>query len=390
MKAKFLKIYYYAIIYGFQRALIKSIGRTRYPILKKMYLVPRAKSISIIGCGQFAFSTIAYFLAKYQGNRFLNCFDIDTEASESLGHYYGFSMTSNSMLKFYKEKPQYLYISSNHASHTPYAIDAINNNIPHVYIEKPISVSHTQLIQLLAVKRLSNTVLYAGYNRPYASAILTLNSYIVAQKADLPFTINFFISGHKIEGNHWYRNPEEGTRVCGNIGHWIDLTIHLFNIRTRLPDQIDITICYSNIEEFDDNLLISFVTDKNDLVSIAMTSRSEPFEGINETINLQYGNIIAKIDDFRKIVVWQDDKKYFKNFFPKDVGHKRAILQPFLDGNRDWAEVELSTLLMLHIKEMVCKAETYSIFNVVKQLGSLEESIKEEIKRNHESNHPRP
>jgi hypothetical protein len=39
---------------------------------------------------------------------------------------------------------------------------------------------------------------------------------------------------------------------------------------------------------------------------------------------------------------------------------------------------------------MVCKAETYSIFNVVKQLGSLEESIKEEIKRNHESNHPRP
>lgn len=100
--------------------------------------------------------------------------------------------------------------------------------------------------------------------------------------------------------DHWYRLPEEGTRVCGNIGHWIDLAVHLMKTRGRIPEKFIISISYSDVKDFDDNISITITTNLRDLINIILTARSEPLEGVNETINFQCGNLIAKIDDFRK------------------------------------------------------------------------------------------
>ena len=104
-----------------------------------------------------------------------------------------------------------------------------------------------------------------------------------------------------------------------------------------------------------------------------LTSRCEPFEGINETINFQYDNTIAKIDDFRRMTIWQDEKLINKKYWPKDVGHHKAILQPFnVDKyKRDWSEVENSTLLMLFITDMVLNKETSKEFKFDKEWEKL-------------------
>ncbi len=111
------------------------------------------------------------------------------------------------------------------------------------------------------------------------------------------------------------------------------------------------------------NYLYDLMDDSGDLVNIVLTARSEPFEGINETINFQKGNIIAKIDDFRKMVVWMDDAIDKWTYWPKDVGHNRALCQPFSNNKRDWREVELSTLLMLFVKDMVISGDRFSKFS---------------------------
>ena len=84
-----------------------------------------------------------------------------------------------------------------------------------------------------------------------------------------------------------------------------------------------------------------------------LTSRSEPFEGVSENINFQYGSLISRIDDFRQMIIWRRAKKFYRRFKPKDVGHGRAILQPFHEPRRPVEEVEVSTALMLHIAKMV-------------------------------------
>ena len=103
-----------------------------------------------------------------------------------------------------------------------------------------------------------------------------------------------------------------------------------------------------------ENISITIVSPENDIVVITFSTRGEPFEGVNESINFQQGDLIAKIDDHKEMKVWRNqDFFHYKNRL-KDVGHKSAILQPFQNKNtRDWEEVIVSTRLILTVTDMV-------------------------------------
>ena len=129
------------------------------------------------------------------------------------------------------------------------------------------------------------------------------------------------------------------------------------------PNNLKISINSSNDNEKDDNVSIVMVSDKGDLISIILSSREEPFEGINESINIQHSNLIAKIDDFRNLTIWKEERLIKKRFFRKNVGHKNAILQPFTkEYERDFFEIEISTRLMLEITETIRNKKTNFTF----------------------------
>ena len=306
---------------------------------------------------------MGYYISRKSNHNFLRAYDIDKSHQTSFEKFHSIKIKTNEYIEILNDnKITYVYIASNHHSHTNYAIDAIKHNKT-VYIEKPISVTMEQFRNLTTIIKTYNGNIYAGYNRPFSAAIIDLKNSI-KKFENKPFSMNYFISGHLIEKDHWYRNAQEGTRICGNVGHWLDLTIYILSWR-KLPNEFKICISYSNSEEIDDNISITITTEYLDIVSIMLTSRCEPFEGINETINFQYDNTIAKIDDFRKMTIWQDEILINKRYWPKDVGHKKAILQPFETDDtkkRDWHEIEFTTLLMLFITDMVLNKETQKEF----------------------------
>jgi predicted dehydrogenase len=368
------KVIRYFTIYGFLRTVVKVAGRSRKKYLRFFFIRlfwKRNANISLIGCGQFGFSTISYFLLKKNGNHFLECFDIDSGHQKTTADFWGYTVQPNVDKLLNNEYCQYIYIASNHASHTDYAIKALENG-KIVYIEKPISVNYQQFKSIISIARQQSQNLnkiFVGYNRPFSPAILKLNDLIIGSL--LPVTLNCFVIGHFIEKGHWYRNPEEGTRICGNVGHWIDLSINLLNTRGKIPQLYIISISYSNADEIDDNISISMVTEFNDLITIIITSRSEPFEGINESIQFQSGDIIAKINDFRQMYIWNGSEKMHYRFIPKDVGHSNAINQPFNGLHRDFTEIEVSTTIMLEIADMVRKKEilrTVDPFAIINKL----------------------
>jgi hypothetical protein len=139
--------------------------------------------------------------------------------------------------------------------------------------------------------------------------------------------------------------------------------VHIFAWR-GLPDKLEICLAWANDDDRDDNLSIAIASDRDDIFSVMMTSRCEPFEGVSETINFQHAKTICKIDDFRRMTIWQGSRRRRRRYWPKDVGHERAILQPFRpESGRDWHEIELSTLLILHIAEMVRNGVRTSSFS---------------------------
>ncbi len=347
------KVLRYYFLYGFSRTVIKVAGRTRNSKLKVFFPVKRVDKgitdISLIGCGQFGFSTISYFLYKKRGSRFLECYDTDSEKSRSTANFWKYNFCDDYHVLLSNPECKYVYIASNHFSHSEYAIEAIEAG-KIVYCEKPVSVTLKQLQRLEDTVKKHHAEIYFGYNRPFSKAINDLLPHIKNCKS--PMTLTCFISGHKLSTDHWYNDPKEGTRICGNLGHWIDLSIYLFEQRGMIPKTYDISITYANKDEPDDNIAVSYRTEYGDLVSLILTSRTEPFEGINETINLQCGEVISKIDDFQRQTIWIKEKKYKYRYIPKDVGHLQAINQPFLSKKRNIETVFFSTRLMLAIKTL--------------------------------------
>jgi len=363
----------FSMIYGPGRSLFKAAGRFRVdlplPTLKRT-----RQDIGMLGCGQFAFSTMGYFLHRAFGPRIAACHDPDVRARDSFARARKVSVRCDSAdALLARPELRTVYIASNHASHASYAAAALARGLD-VYVEKPIAVTHAQLVDLLAARQRSSGRLFAGYNRPFSGAIRDLRKELRVDRAG-GITLQCFVSGHQLGPDHWYRRPEEGTRVCGNIGHWLDLAVHMFRWR-GLPDVLDISIAWASNEEPDDNVSIAITSDKADVVSIVLTSRCEPFEGINETISFQHADTICKIDDFRSMTLWQGPRLVRRRYWPKDVGHRRAILQPYeADAPRDWHEVELSTLLMLHITDMVRDRQRTSRFSFADQWKRVSNDI---------------
>lgn len=366
---KIKKVWRYSSIYGISRTLNKVSGRLRSLKFFSPLYFKKDPSIGLIGCGQFQFSSIAYYLSKGWKNNFSFCYDINNDKSKSLAEYYSIpEVVTDEEALYNRGQEDLIYIASNHASHSTYAMKYLKEGID-VFCEKPISVSFDQFDELLLTIEESDSNFYVGYNRPYSPAIRDLKKrYGNLDEKGGPFTLNCYISAHDIPEDHWYRNPKEGTRICGNVGHWLDLMIHIYNWRGNIPKKYNVQVAYSNKTEPDDNLTISITTAKGDLTSITISARSEPFEGINETINYQYDTLIAKIDDFRRMTVWNENELYKERYWPKDVGHERSVMQPFKDDNRDLNEVVASTELMLHITEMVRNVETEKEIELTRSL----------------------
>ncbi|WP_077920591.1 Gfo/Idh/MocA family protein [Spirosoma sp. 209] len=367
----------FAGIYGWRRALTKAAGRlrTRCPVWLMLGRGwPGRADTSVIGCGQFAFSTLCFFLRKHRGNRFLDAYDTDAEQARSLAWMYGFrryvdtpgELLANPALRV-------LYIASPHASHTPYALAGLQRGLD-VYVEKPVAVTRQQLVTLSSAQRAVAGRLLAGYNRPFAAATTELTSWLRTLPGAAPLSLSCHINGHRIPPDHWYRHPPEGTRILGNLSHWIDLAIHLMTQR-GLPDWFAIQLAWADPAESDDNLSVTLTTDRHDLVSLLLTARSEPYEGINERIDLQCGDLMVHIDDFRSMTIWQGAAKQTWRFSPKDVGHERAVLQPFHADVRPWREIELTTLLSLHIRDCVLTRTRQSRFVLADELACFDDAV---------------
>lgn len=347
---------------------MKAAGRTRSNLLKPLITGTFSKSkncgsVSVIGCGQAAFSILCYFLYRQHPISFLMAYDPDVKQAQSLARFYefrGVAPSANYLLQ--DPELEIVYVASNHASHADYAVTALEKG-KKVFVEKPVAVSWAGLHRLEAAVDGKEDRIWAGYNRPFSAAIRTLRMRIAGTNS--PLTLMCYVHGHLITQDHWYRKEEEGTRICGNAGHWLDLAVHLLAaVHGSLPGHIYIQHLPADPAEPDDNFSLTLRTPLNDLITLHFASRSEPAEGVREMIEVQCADLSAQIDDFRQLHIWEKDRTDRHRYSPKDVGHARCTAQPFLPKHdqRSWNEVMCSTRLMLHIADMVREGrETASV-----------------------------
>jgi len=357
------KFFRYIFLYGLLRTLSKSLyrldGKIPMLILRILYSIgkDRSQRIGIIGLGNHGFTSIAFFLclsakrkisfivdpsdkAKLIARKVLNC------------EFFPSIAKIKEAEKFYGD---IVYIASDHNTHAEYAFNA-SNVFRRIYVEKPLFVNKDQ--ELLFKKTMQKNIeLFSGFNRPHTSHFRSMLANI-----GKTFSVSMIINGHFLAPDHWYRDSSQGSRVQGNLTHWVDLSLRLF-FATKDKLNIHVALTAGHM----DDLCVS-LREGDRLINLLFSANCEPRNGVEEFIYWNSDKSIGNIKNFKEIEILTKDRKYyFKKSIRKDVGHKEASLAPLQNSPQpDFIEY-LSSSLSLSIADMYSEKIDKKNFKLTKK-----------------------
>jgi predicted dehydrogenase len=314
----------YVRLYGVRRTLIKTQGqyhmKKRYERLPEMRAQARAGAhVGIIGCGNFAFSNIAYYLHKNYGKVIRATMDVDINKAASLFERYGASYYTDDAERVISDPAiDLVFIASNHASHAEYAIRALDQG-KSVHVEKPHVVNEDQLLRLCSAMSRSQGKVALGFNRPNSRIGREIKRHLDSQTGAAMY--NWFIAGHAMPPDHWYFKEEEGGRVLGNLCHWTDFLFQMMPPERRYP----ITIRPTRALQSDCDIAVTYTFGDGSIAIITFSAKGHTFEGVRERFAAHRGNVLISMDDFKDLVVEVVDKKYVTSPLFRDHGHEGNI-----------------------------------------------------------------
>jgi predicted dehydrogenase len=320
------------------------------------------RHVGIIGCGNFAYSNIAYYLQRKYGDVIRGAMDIDINRAASLYKKYRLSYYTNDAETIIKDPAiDIIYIASNHATHAEYAVQALEHH-KHVHIEKPHVVSQEQLDRLVAAMRQHpQSKVFLGFNRPKGRLFPYLQEMLARELG--PLMINWFVAGHEIQEGHWYFDEKEGGRVLGNLCHWTDLTLHLVTMEKAFP----CTIVPATPAGAKSDFVVSVIFADRSCASITFSAKGHTFEGVREVLNVHKGDILANLTDFQTLTLDVVEKKKRVHLRHRDHGHGANIFHS-LDGTsedgvlgEDISYVAATAKFFLAIRQAIDSGETVDV-----------------------------
>lgn len=343
---KVKKVIRYVNLYGFSRTWVKIKGQYHLKATatfegpqwrNKSCRNPDAmgRNAALIGCGNYAFSNIAYYLGRNNSGFLRATYDSQPNRSLSLCKAYGGTYAVADWREILSDpQVKIVFIASNHATHAEYAVACINAG-KHVHIEKPHVVSQQQLDELLAAMRQHPKVkVFLGFNRPRSRLFIKLQGFLAKEPG--PLMINWFIAGHEIPESHWYFDEQEGGRVLGNLSHWTDLTLHLVTLEKAFPCIIIPATPIGSKSDF----MVSVLFADGSCAAVTFSAKGQTFEGVREVLNLHKGDVLANITEFSSLAVDIADKKMRERPFLRDHGHGTNIVHSMECAASDCASGE--------------------------------------------------
>lgn len=314
----------YVRLYGPKRTLAKVHGQ--YHMKKRFDELPpipaptrSGKHVGLIGCGNFAYSTLAYYVTRNHGAVIRGAMDKDIHRAASLFESYKLDYYTDDPNRIFSDPEiDLVFVASNHASHADYAIEALKAG-KSVHIEKPHVVSHDQLRDLCSAMDGSEGRVNLGFNRPMSKIGKLIGRYLDAE--DGPSVYNWFIAGHAIDPDHWYFAPQEGGRVLGNLCHWTDFVYRLVPESQRYPIRVKPARAASS----DTDIAVSFVFGDGSVAAITFSAKGHTFEGVKERFAAHRGNTLLVMDDFAHLRVDVGDKRHVTSKLFRDHGHEAAV-----------------------------------------------------------------
>jgi len=317
-------------------------------------------NLGVIGSGLFARAILLPALSKIKGVNFYSLSTLEGEISYQIGKKYGFlECTSDYMDILNNREIDGVLILTRHSGHSEIVIKALESG-KHVYVEKPLCINKDELNRVINAYNKSKLPLHlmVGYNRRFSS--LSKKAKEVYKNRIDPMIITYRINAGYVPPDHWVHSPEEGgSRVVGEVCHFIDLIQHIIGSNPKEVFAYKVSgnnkTCVNN-----DNVSINLKFDDGSIASIIYTGSGDKTFS-RERVEIFCEGISVMLDDFRRLIIYKNGNKKRIKLANQDMGYK-AELKYFINIIKGIEEPKLkpeeiffSTLTVFKINESLQK-----------------------------------
>jgi predicted dehydrogenase len=244
----------------------------------------------------------------------------EPQIAATVGRDYGFALATTDSERAIAELPApgLVVVATAHDSHTRLACAAVKAG-HRVFLEKPPTVTVEDVRQLAAAMRAHPGAIEIGFNRRYHPLVRRARARLARESG--PTSVSCVVKELTFEPDHWYFWPNQGTRITGNLCHWIDLAVYLID-GSPLPVSITLSPRMPGTEPGSDEERVLTVTfDDGSLLTVLGTTRGDDIRGVQEQMDIRRGHTTISVDDLWKYRVRSDGiERYGRTLF-RDKAH---------------------------------------------------------------------
>lgn len=237
-----------------------------------------------------------------------------------VGRGFGFAVVTTDSERAISELPApgLVVVATAHDSHTELACSALKAG-HRVFLEKPPVVTDEDARRLAAAMRSHPGKVEIGFNRRYHPLVRKARSRLRRETG--PTSITCVVKELNFEHDHWYFWPNQGTRVTGNLCHWIDLAVYLMH-GSPLPVSVTLSPRVPGTEPGNDEERVLVVTfEDGSLLTVLGTTRGDDIRGVQEHLDIRRGRVSIVIDDLWKLRIRSEGIERYSRTIFRDKAH---------------------------------------------------------------------
>jgi predicted dehydrogenase/threonine dehydrogenase-like Zn-dependent dehydrogenase len=280
--------------------------------------ISKKVNIGFIGAGSFAQS---YLIPNVKTFGSLDTVVTkDGINSKNVAQKFGFNIASTdpeSVLA--REEINTIFIATQHDTHAQFVIQGLKKGKA-VYVEKPLALNIDELQEIIdTYNKCDSPVLMVGFNRRFAE--ISRIAIEVFRNIGEPLVMHFRVNAGFIPKDHWTQTKTGGGRIIGEICHFIDL-MQFFSDAEPVKVFAECIDAKNDKLKNDDNISVIVKFSDGSVANLTYTANGDKALA-KEHFEIFGGNSVFIIDDFKKGILYRDNKE--KIIKTSGKGHRQEI-----------------------------------------------------------------
>ncbi|MGE3062879.1 MAG: bi-domain-containing oxidoreductase [bacterium] len=287
--------------------------------------------IGVIGSGNFAKTMLFPELKNKSGVEFVSLSTATGLSAENSRRKFNFSRIATTPEEVISDKDvNLLMVLTRHSSHASNIIKGLKAD-KFVYCEKPLALDETELKEIVEARRSSTGDLFIGYNRRFSPAVKKVKQAFSGINS--PKHLYYRINAGYMDKTNWYNDIEEGNRVVGEAGHFIDTALYIIDKRPVFVTGIFTGNSRADMKTKDNmNIIIEFEDGSvADILYFTFGDKTLPKEFLEISSSMQS----AVLNNFKSLTFFKNNSSYKANLADSGKGHKQEMhsLLEIIKGN---------------------------------------------------------